>query len=121
MKDKDDEFDGMSIVNKEGLMIMFPVASRVVGIDFLERDYIQEVLNTGEPYISDPFRALSGNYIVVIAAPVKVNGETVGVFTGSFHLARGIEYLAEKDKRDLRVGKLEGFFTRDRRSTLDRF
>jgi hypothetical protein len=115
------EFDGTSIISKKnGRMIMWPPAPGVVGKDFSKRNYVQIVLETGEPYFSDPFQALSGNYIVVVSAPIYVDGKRMGVFTGSFHLAKDIEKLSVLDKRDGQQDIFEGFFSRDRISALHR-
>ena len=119
MKKLNNEFDGMSIVNKKGQMVMLPVAPGVVNQNFLERDYIAKVLKTGKPYTSDPFLAKSGNYIVVVSAPVREE-EVIGVLTGSFHLAKGIEKLAQLDKRAQQTGTLDGFFYRDRSRSFNR-
>jgi len=57
-----------------------------VGQDYGDRTYVRAALG-GEVYVSEPFRATTGNRIVVVSAPIRSRGEIVGTLNGAFHLS----------------------------------
>lgn len=86
------DFDGVSVVDRNGTMVAIDAAdldreneSRLVGMDVSDRPYVRASLD-GDRYISSPFAAASGNYIVTITAPIRNDGRVVGVLVGAFHL-----------------------------------
>ncbi|MDG5776251.1 cache domain-containing protein [Haloarculaceae archaeon H-GB2-1] len=85
-------FDGASVVAANGTMVALVSTNlsderrrQIEGRDFADRTYVQRAL-AGAVYISQPFQADSGNYIVTISAPIRRNGTVVGTLNGAFHL-----------------------------------
>jgi two-component system, sensor histidine kinase len=91
-----DGFLTMLVANKEGgllgmqprrpLVKQPPTTAQVIA----DREYFQQPLKTGKPYISDVFLGLgSGQPIVAVSAPLKDRGgQMVGVVEGSLNLER---------------------------------
>jgi signal transduction histidine kinase len=93
------EFDGASVVARNGTVLAFSsVAANaserdaVVGSDFSDRAYVKAALN-GSTYVSEPFRASSGNYVVVVSAPIRNDTEVVGTLNAAFHLDPSASHL----------------------------
>ncbi|WP_440771690.1 ATP-binding protein [Natronorubrum sp. DTA28] len=84
-------FDGASVVDEDGRVQSFETTSSgfeseaIIGDDFSDRTYVQRGL-AGEQHVSDPFGAQTGNTVVVISAPVVVDGEIVGSLNGAAQL-----------------------------------
>jgi signal transduction histidine kinase len=83
-------FDGVSVVNESGTVQALVtsdegIKEEMVGENLSDRMYVQRGLD-GEQYITSPFLAETGNYIIVISAPVVVDGEVVGTVNGAYHL-----------------------------------
>ncbi len=83
-------FDGMSLIGRDGrLLAIDPPSPDLIGTDLSEREYVRRVLATGEPYVSDAFRARTGRLIVVVSVPVRdASGAVAGVLSGSLHLEK---------------------------------
>jgi|GEM_PF-1329089 len=83
-------FDGISIIDKNGKIIAFmPETPGVVGLDLSARGYFQQVMATGTQVVSDPYKAATGNNLVVVASPVRdQNGKIAGVLSGSINLKK---------------------------------
>ncbi|WP_440764348.1 sensor histidine kinase [Natronorubrum sp. DTA7] len=118
-------FDGASVVDEDGRVQSFETTSpgfeseEIVGDDFSDRTYVQRAL-AGEQHVSDPFRAQTGNTVVVISAPIVVDGEIVGSLNGASQLeATGLfDGLNGDDEREAVTVETE---TRALYSTADRF
>ncbi|SNZ04641.1 Signal transduction histidine kinase [Natronoarchaeum philippinense] len=85
------EFDGVSVVAANGTMVALATANGsseqdAVGQNYGDRQYVQRAL-AGEVSISEPFRARTGNRIVVVSAPIRSDGDIVGALNGAFYLA----------------------------------
>ncbi|MFC7075951.1 sensor histidine kinase [Haloarcula halophila] len=85
-------FEGVSVVAANGTMVAIDSAGlsaerrdELTGTDFSTRPYVQEALD-GKQYISAPFEAESGHFIVTISAPIRQQGTVVGTLNGAFHL-----------------------------------
>ncbi|MEA5386081.1 sensor histidine kinase [Haloarculaceae archaeon H-GB11] len=85
-------FDGASVVAANGTIVALVSTNlsderrrQIEGRDFADRTYVQRAL-AGAVYISQPFQADSGNYIVTISAPIRRDGTVVGTLNGAFHL-----------------------------------
>ncbi|GGN96480.1 sensor histidine kinase [Haloarcula pellucida] len=85
-------FEGASVVAANGTMTAFDAAdaspedrATLVGQDFGDRTYVQTALR-GQSHISTPFEAESGNYVVILSAPIRTNGTVVGTLNAAFHL-----------------------------------
>ncbi|ELY48243.1 sensor histidine kinase [Natronorubrum sulfidifaciens] len=100
-------FDGATVVDDTGTVRSFTTTRQphetepIVGTDLSEQAYVRAALD-GEQYISDPFRAQTGNTIVVISAPLVEDGEVVGTINGAYHLEETglFDSLAGTDNRD---------------------
>jgi signal transduction histidine kinase len=92
-------FTGASVVAANGTMtnivagIDGETRENLVGRDFGERPYVQRALR-GETYVSEPFRAASGNYVVTVSTPVRRDGRIVGTLNAAFHLSNGSFFSA---------------------------
>lgn len=117
-------FDGASLVNETGRVQSFETttpgfdADTVVGLDFGDRAYVQRAL-AGEQHVSDPFRARTGNTVVVISAPLTVDGEIVGTVNGAYQLGEPglFDSLVSDDERDaitVQAGNATLYTTADR-------
>lgn len=82
-------FNGVSVVDTTGKIRALVTDKgdqpEVVGSDISNRTYVQRALG-GEPYISEPIQAKTGNRIVVMSGPVTVDGEVRGSINGAYHL-----------------------------------
>jgi len=82
-------FEGASVVDETGeiqaLVTVDGESPELVGESLAHREYVQRAL-AGEQHVSEPFRAETGNHIVVISAPLRVRGEVVGTINGAYHL-----------------------------------
>ncbi|RKD95013.1 cache domain-containing sensor histidine kinase [Halopiger aswanensis] len=82
-------FQGASVVDETGsvqwLVTDHGESMDVMGMDIGDRKYVQRTLE-GEQYVSEPFRAETGNRVVAITAPIRSDGEVVGALTGTYHL-----------------------------------
>lgn len=82
-------FDGVSVVDESGtvqaLVTRDGEQPGMAGESLGNRTYVQQALD-GERYISEPFQAGTGNFVVVISAPVTVDGDVVGAVNGAYHL-----------------------------------
>ncbi|WP_436344426.1 cache domain-containing sensor histidine kinase [Natronorubrum sp. FCH18a] len=118
-------FDGASLVDEDGEVQSFDTTTpgfeseAVVGADFSDRTYVQRGL-AGEQHVSDPFRAQTGNTVVVISAPIVVDGEVVGSLNGASQLERTglFDILNGDDEREAITVATE---TETLYSTADRF
>ncbi len=86
----DSAFTGASVVDSDGEMqaiagVDSEASDTVVGESYADREYVQYALG-GERYISDPFKADTGNHIVVISAPMYDDGEIVGSLNAALQL-----------------------------------
>jgi len=83
-------FDGMSLINSSGRTVAFmPETSGIVGMDLSQGPYVQEVLRSGAPVVSEPLLAKTGNEIVVAASPVRdKKGQVTGLVAGSINLKK---------------------------------
>ncbi|WP_323677210.1 sensor histidine kinase [Halorubellus sp. PRR65] len=84
--------DGASVVDANGTVTAFASEDtnatereRIVGGDLSHRRYVRVALN-GTMHVSDPFRADSGNLIVVISAPIRDGTDVVGTLNAAIHL-----------------------------------
>ncbi|QFU81122.1 sensor histidine kinase [Natronorubrum aibiense] len=84
-------FDGATVVDETGTVQSFTSTrparetDPIVGTDLSEQAYVEAALD-GEQYITDPFRAQTGNTIVVISAPLVDDGEVIGSVNGAYYL-----------------------------------
>ncbi|WP_254271673.1 sensor histidine kinase [Haloarcula marina] len=85
-------FEGASVVAANGTMVALDAADlsanrreELVGQDFGDRTYVREAID-GDSHVSDPFEAESGNYVVIISAPIREGGDVVGTLNAAFHL-----------------------------------
>ncbi|NHN40822.1 hypothetical protein G9C85_04135 [Halorubellus sp. JP-L1] len=85
-------FDGASVVARNGTVMAFDAErtnaterDRVLGSNFSDRSYVQGALD-GRVYVSDPMRAESGNFVVVVSAPVRNGTAVVGTLNAAIHL-----------------------------------
>ncbi|MFB6198561.1 MAG: PAS domain S-box protein, partial [Halobacteriaceae archaeon] len=85
-------FAGASVIAANGTMtnIVANVSTerrhQLVGSQFNDRMYFQQAM-AGQTYISTPFKAASGNYIITVSTPLRRNGEIVGTVNAAFHLS----------------------------------
>ncbi|SDJ57555.1 sensor histidine kinase [Natronorubrum texcoconense] len=118
-------FDGASVVDEDGTVQSFETTSlgfeseAIVGDDFSDRTYVQRAL-AGEQHVSDPFRAQTGNTVVVISAPLVVDGEVVGSINGGSQLEETglFDGLSGDDEREAVTVATE---TETLYTTADRF
>lgn len=80
-------FDSVAIINKKGILeTVYPHNDKIIGLNLSQRDYVKEVLAGKEFYSTEAFKALSGNLIVVFAAPIKDRqGRTEAVLSCTFN------------------------------------
>ena len=82
-------FQGVSVVDETGEVSHLETEEGpnedVVGMDLSDREYVDRAL-AGDSIISDPIRAETGNYVVVISTPLSDDGEVVGTINGAYHL-----------------------------------
>lgn len=86
------QFDGATVVAANGTVMAFAAAGtnatardRVLGSDLSDRAYVRNAL-AGRVYVSDPFRARSGNLVVVVSTPIRDGTEVVGTLNAAIHL-----------------------------------
>ncbi len=88
-------FNGASIVAANGTMVAIQSANlsdsrrrELVGSDFGHRTYVERALE-GNRFVGDPFRAETGNFVVLLSTPVRNgSGDIVGTFNAALHLNR---------------------------------
>lgn len=85
-----DGVQGVSVVDGNGQMADIITADgetpeSVVGEEYDDREYVAGALD-GEMVISQPFRAETGNQIVVLSVPVYENGEIAGTLNAALYL-----------------------------------
>lgn len=87
-------FEGISVIAANGTMLAIQAnglsqtrQAEIVGSDFSDRRYFQQAL-TGEPYVSDPVAAETGNYIVTMSLPIERDSEIVGTINAALHLEK---------------------------------
>ncbi|MFC6953074.1 sensor histidine kinase [Halorubellus litoreus] len=85
-------FDGASVVAANGTVMAFSAEGtnatereRVLGTDLSDRRYVREALD-GRVYVSEPFRADSGNLVVVVSTPIRDGTAVVGTLNAAIHL-----------------------------------
>ncbi|GAA3443748.1 response regulator [Planomonospora venezuelensis] len=113
---RDPAFAGAWVLDAAGtLLSSVPSQPAAAGTDFSSHDYVQGVLRTGEPYVSDAFTTAlpGGPRVVAIAAPVTDGGRVVGVLAAGYRL----EALESFTDRLADVQKVRLKLT-DRRGTL---
>lgn len=83
-------FDGIVITNSKGKVENFyPGNQSLIGQDFSDRPYVKKVLETGKQFISEPYLAKTGNFVVVIATPIRDDGGNItGIISGSINLLK---------------------------------
>ncbi len=115
-------FDGVSVVDEHGeiqsLVTQEGHQSGMVGTDLSNRQYVQRAL-VGEEHISEPFEAETDNHVVVVSAPVVVDGEVIGALNGAYHLGETeiFETLVTEDDATavtVESGEIELYNTADR-------
>lgn len=85
-------FAGASVIAANGTMtaIVANVSAEsrrsLVGSQFDDREYFRQARD-GRTYISRPFKAASGNYVVTVSAPIRREGEVVGTVNAAVHLS----------------------------------
>jgi signal transduction histidine kinase len=85
-------FDGATVVARNGTVMTFSAErtsatdrERVLGANYSDRRYVQVALS-GATYVSEPIRADSNHYIVVISTPVYEDDAVVGTLNAAVHL-----------------------------------
>lgn len=91
-------FQGVSVISTNGTMTAIESEglssdrqAALIGGDFSDRTYVQEAL-AGRTYVSDLVEAETGNLIVTISTPIRVDSSIVGVLSGAVHIRDG-EFL----------------------------
>jgi signal transduction histidine kinase len=86
------QFDGASVVAANGTVMAFDAEDtnetereRVLGADLGDRRYVREALD-GTVYVSEPFRADSGNLVVVVSTPIREDMQVVGTLNAAIHV-----------------------------------
>jgi methyl-accepting chemotaxis protein len=68
----------------------------LIGQDLADREYTKKVLGTGESVISETIKSrATGAYVIVFAAPVKIDGQVAGFVGSSVHASRIVQYLSD--------------------------
>ncbi|MHC1729690.1 MAG: PAS domain S-box protein [Syntrophobacteraceae bacterium] len=82
----------------------------IANIDSSSRDYFKEVLKTGQPVLSDVFISRgTGLPVVIIAAPIFVEGRFQGLVAGTLNLERISDLLEPLGKnREMNLTLLDG-------------
>lgn len=80
--------DGGNLLNTDGISVFD-------GVDLSDREYFKAAIQ-GEPYISGPFPSrLTDEYVVVIAAPVWMDGEVGTEVTGVVYFSPDLSMLCD--------------------------
>ncbi len=70
--------------------------TKLIGQDFGDREYAQEVLGSGMPVISETLKSKStGSYVIAFVHPVKINDQLAGFVAVAVYTDSIIKYLAE--------------------------
>ncbi|WP_066414755.1 sensor domain-containing diguanylate cyclase [Bordetella ansorpii] len=82
-----DTFNSLVVVDRRGLVLAtIPATLRLVGT-VLESDEIRRVLSSRTPMTSEPYRAVTGRWIVTISHPVfDAEGRYAGALFGTIYL-----------------------------------
>ncbi len=68
----------------------------LIGTDINDRAYTKEVLESGNPVISETLKSKStGAYVVIFTHPVKVNGEVLGFVGAAVNADSMVKYLSD--------------------------
>lgn len=85
-------YQGISVINADGTMeaiesegLSESNRTALLGQDFSDRTYFQRALG-GETYVSEPVTAETGNRIVTISTPIRVDGRIVATLNGALHV-----------------------------------
>lgn len=81
--------NGMFLLDRQGRIVAeLPLGVSRTGFDLSFRDYFQQTMQTGKPYLSEPYRSLvSGKPAVMFTAPIlSAEGEPLGMFGASVNL-----------------------------------
>ncbi|WP_128224937.1 PAS domain-containing protein [Halobacteriaceae archaeon SHR40] len=89
------EYQGVSIIDADGRMVAIESdgltdANRIqlLGTNFSDRTYFQQAI-AGEPHVSEPVEAETGNFIVTVSVPIERDGTVVGTLNAALHLQDG--------------------------------
>ncbi|MDA8145411.1 MAG: HD domain-containing protein [Thermaerobacter sp.] len=87
-------FNGLSVTDRQGRMIgLVPADPSLLGKSFLQRAYVRDAL-AGHTHVSQAFLAATGNYVVVVSAPIRnAAGQITGTLNGALHLELADNYL----------------------------
>lgn len=88
-------FDYVFVQDREGVIRARVPRADTIGQDFSFRDFFQEVMRTGRPYISGVYRSVAADRpVVAIAAPVLDGDVVAGVLVGALSLETLTRLLA---------------------------
>ncbi|KJR46967.1 Adenylate/guanylate cyclase [Desulfosporosinus sp. I2] len=92
--ERNKDFEDIFVADKLGNYYL----SSGFGGNIADRDYFQKVITTGEPIISDPLISRgSGNYSIMLAAPIIIKDKVVGLLGGTVNLTK-ITHLVTSNK-----------------------
>jgi hypothetical protein len=86
-------FDNFSLVDANGRLVASSNPDARPGDDFSDRSYVQAVLETDEPYVSEGLVGrISNEPIIILAVPVS-DGDSAAILAGSVHLERATDII----------------------------
>ncbi len=103
-------FDDIGFVDADGRLVVTTNPAGSPGQDFSDRSYVQTVLNTGQPFVSEGLLSrLSELPIVVLAVPVRSDsGAITGILAGIVHLERAAEMVPTEPGDRLQIVDRKG-------------
>lgn len=91
-------FDFVGLTNRDGLVLAAHDAAHVGKMSLAERDYFKKAMQ-GNVVVSEPVVSkATGKPIFVVAAPVKQNGQVLGVFVNAVKLSHFNENFVDQIK-----------------------
>ena len=94
-------YEGVGIINKEGIATAYSNIDMVGKLDISSRKYFKEVMQ-GAPAISDAIKSkVSGKPVLVVATPIMDRGSAVGAVIGVVQLS----IFSEKYIKPIKMGK----------------
>lgn len=102
-------FDSLVIVNARGVVAAGVPKRGLNNVDLSDRPYVQRILKTGQPTISEPVVSrITGVSLVTLGTPIlDTDGRVVAILFGTLHLGRS-NILGDLGETRLGVG---GYFT----------
>jgi hypothetical protein len=96
-------FDNLSVIDENGRLVASSNPDATAGEDFSDRSYVQAVLDTERPYVSEGLIGrVSDEPIVILAVPAS-NGDSPGILLATVHLERATDIIPIENGDHLQI------------------